>query len=58
MAAVRWQMVNMRLRCILPAVMQQRVFITIRHMKNHQITAVDMHRENLDGGNAGALPQL
>ena len=37
-------MANMKLRCILPAAMQQK-----ESYENHQITAVDMHRENLDG---------
>ena len=41
-------MANMKLRCILPAAMQQKESITTQRM-NHQITAVDMHRENLDG---------
>ena len=40
---------SMKLQFILPAVMPQREFITTQPNNNHQISAVDMHRENLDG---------
>ncbi len=42
-------MANMKLRCILPAAMQQKGIYYYTTYENHQITAVDMHRENLDG---------
>ena len=49
-------MANMKLRCILPAAMQQKGIYYYTTYENHQITAVDMHRENLDGGDTCALP--
>ena len=45
--AVKLLMESMRSHCILPAVMWQRESI-INTYENHQISAVDMHREDLD----------
>ena len=40
---------SMRLPCILPAVMHRRESTNYTTYENHQITAVDLYREELDG---------
>ena len=48
----------MRSRSILPVGMHQKGIYYYNTYENHQITAVDMHRENLDGTTLARYPLI
>ena len=56
--AVKWQKENMRSRFILPVVTPQKVFIITQLIRTVRSTAVDMHREDLDGSGLIHYPML
>ena len=55
---MKWQKENMRSRFILPVVMPTKGIYYYTTYTNRQITAVDMHREDLDGSGLIHYPML